>query len=258
MSCRSAERRPLCRRHLLTWAVAVSLLVHGVAYALVSPPPRTLPAAPRRAQLSFTVQTRPAPPRAPEVAPRPAAPPPRPVSPPRPRAVAAPQPEPAPELASAPAIAQESQPLNGVTLAGRGSGASFAMPLSDGAALEPTRTPPAASSVRGLARAAPRSSSLVPLSDLSVRPTPPQLAGALERNYPADARRRGLSGIAKVRARIDADGVVRSVTLLTESQAAFGAACSQTLKGSRWAPPKDKAGRAVATEIRYTCRFVVE
>ncbi|HYJ11440.1 MAG TPA: TonB family protein, partial [Polyangiaceae bacterium] len=81
---------------------------------------------------------------------------------------------------------------------------------------------------------------------------------ALERNYPADARKRGSSGSAKVRARIDPDGVVRQVTLLEESAPGFGTACTRTLNGSRWGAPKDKAGRSVATEIRYTCRFVVE
>jgi hypothetical protein len=61
-----------------------------------------------------------------------------------------------------------------------------------------------------------------------------------------------------VRARIDPDGMVRRVTLVEESAAGFGDACSRTLNGSRWAPPKDKAGRSVATEIRYTSRFVVQ
>ncbi len=28
--------------------------------------------------------------------------------------------------------------------------------------------------------------------------------------------------------------------------------------GSVWSPPRDQSGRAVATEVRYTCRFVVE
>ena len=58
--------------------------------------------------------------------------------------------------------------------------------------------------------------------------------------------------------RIDPDGVVRRVTLVEESAAGFGGACTRTLTGSRWAAPKDKAGRSVATEIRYTCRFVVQ
>ncbi len=96
------------------------------------------------------------------------------------------------------------------------------------------------------------------MNDLSARPSPPSLGAALERNYPPEARRRGLSGSAKVRARIDPDGIVRHVTLLEESAPSFGGACSRTLSGSRWAAPKDKAGRSVATEIRYTCRFVVE
>ena len=58
--------------------------------------------------------------------------------------------------------------------------------------------------------------------------------------------------------RTDADGTVRRVTLVEESGAGFGAACGRALTGSRWGAPKDKSGRSVATEIRYTCRFVVE
>ena len=38
----------------------------------------------------------------------------------------------------------------------------------------------------------------------------------------------------------------------------FGAACEQTLRGSRWSPPYDREGRAVSTFINYTCRFNVE
>jgi TonB family protein len=96
------------------------------------------------------------------------------------------------------------------------------------------------------------------VGDLSSRPSPPALGSALERYYPADARRAGSSGSAKVKARIDPDGVVRSVTLLNESAAGFGTACTRALQGSHWGAPKDKAGHSVATEIRYTCRFVVQ
>jgi TonB family protein len=137
------------------------------------------------------------------------------------------------------------------------------MPLGSGGSLEPTRVR-APAPVNAPAPAVPSAAPvrteplLVAVGDLSARPAPPALGPALERNYPADARRRGLSGTAKVRARIDPDGVVRRVSLLEESAAGFGSACSRTLSGSRWAAPKDKAGRAVATEIRYTCRFVVE
>ena len=156
--------------------------------------------------------------------------------------------------------------MAGVTLAGDGSGPGFAMPLAGGGSLEPTRVPapaPPAVNVPPPVTSAPRTPvkvepALVPVGDLSAKPSPPALGPALERNYPADARRRGLSGSAKVRARVDPDGVVRRVSLLEESAPGFGSACSKTLSGSRWAAPRDKAGRAVATEIRYTCRFVVE
>jgi TonB family protein len=80
----------------------------------------------------------------------------------------------------------------------------------------------------------------------------------LRANYPEEARQRGLAGSARVRARIDADGVIRSARLLTESSPGFGAACRKTVLGSQWSAPRDKNGGAVATEIVYTCHFQVD
>jgi hypothetical protein len=51
---------------------------------------------------------------------------------------------------------------------------------------------------------------------------------------------------------------VRQASVLDESSPGFGEACRRTVTGSRWSPPRDRQGRKVATEIRYTCRFVVE
>jgi TonB family protein len=83
------------------------------------------------------------------------------------------------------------------------------------------------------------------------------LDAALRNNYPSEARRRGIAGSASVRARIDADGIVREVTPLNETFPGFGEACRRTVRGSKWSPPRDGSGRQVATRIRYTCRFVV-
>ena len=239
-------------RRLLPWTIAASFLLHGVAYASLGAAPAAPKPQHRKTQLRFDVVEK-AKPAALEPPPK-ALPEPR---KPAPRKTAEPKPEPV-----APPIAEIPPPVSdGVTLAGDGSGPSFAMPLGNGGALEPTRVRSLAP-VNVPAPVAPAPAkmepALVPLGDLSSRPAPPVLGSALERNYPADARRRGLSGTAKVRARIDHDGVVRRVSLLEESGPGFGTACTKTLNGSRWAAPKDKAGRAVATEIRYTCRFVVE
>jgi periplasmic protein TonB len=244
----------MSKRRLLHWTVAASFLLHGVAYASLGAAPPLSKPEPRKTQLRFeVVQQKPPPEPKPE--------PPQP-APPKPKAQAA-QPkvaEPAP--VTLPPAAPE--PVdNGVTLAGDGTGNSFSMPLANGGTLDPSRArvvPPV--NVPAPVKAAPSAVLLEPplvaLSDLSTRPSPPSLADALERNYPTDARQRGLSGTAKVRARIDPDGVVRRVSMLEESGPGFGTACSRTLNGSRWAAPKDKAGRSVATEIRYTCRFVVQ
>jgi len=98
---------------------------------------------------------------------------------------------------------------------------------------------------------------VVSVADLSARPEPPALDAALRANYPADAERQGLGGSAQVKARIAPDGRVHNLAVLAESHPGFGEACRRTLAASRWSAPRDRDGRAVATEIRYTCRFVV-
>jgi TonB family protein len=99
---------------------------------------------------------------------------------------------------------------------------------------------------------------VVPFESLGSRPKPPALEASLRRNYPAEARRRALGGKATVLARIDRDGVARSVSVLSETFSGFGDACRRTLAGSRWSPPLDDMGRAVSTQVRYTCHFQVE
>jgi TonB family protein len=256
MTSKDLEDAGVTKRHLLPWTIVASFLLHGVAYASLGSAPVLTNPPQRKTLVSF------------EIAPSPkpmAAPPPAPAKPepakPKPHAAEPPSapkpPEPAP-----PSVAPEPPASEGVTLAGDGSGNAFSMPLGNGGAIEPVRarapTPPSPPLVAAVALSrGVTEPQLVAVGDLSARPSPPALGAALERNYPADARQRGQSGTAKVRARIDPDGVVRHVTLVEESAAGFGAACSRTLNGSRWAAPKDKAGRSVATEIRYTCRFVV-
>lgn len=244
-------------RRLLPWTIALSFLLHGVAYASLHAPPSSPKAQPRKTQLRFDVVSKPEPPPKPE--PEPAKP-----EPPKPEPRAA-KPKPVAEAAPPPPeVAAPVAKTDGVTLAGEGTGNAFSMPLGNGGSLEPTLRPRAPAPLNVPAPTAPAPTRVVTeppvvaVGDLSSRPSPPSLADALQRNYPASARQSGQSGTAKVRARIDPDGVVRRVTLLEESGAGFGAACSRTLNGSRWAAPKDKAGRSVATEIRYTCRFVVQ
>jgi TonB family protein len=267
MTSRNLDEEAMKHR-LLPWTIAGSLLLHGVAYASLGAAPAKGPGRHKKSVVSFEV-TRPARPVSPPptASPEPAQPKPEPPKA-KPKAAPAPPattPATAPPPTSQPPVA-EAPASPGITLAGEGTGNAFSMPLGSGGSLEPTHVPAIAPAplnsvppVTPAPRAPGRSEpTLVAVGDLSTRPSAPPLAGDLERNYPADARRRGLSGTAKVRARIDPDGVVRRVTLLEESAAGFGAACSRTVNGSRWGAPKDQAGHSVATEIRYTCRFVVQ
>jgi protein TonB len=256
MTSSNLEEEPMKRR-LLPWTIAASLLLHGVALASLSAAPAaSTPEHRKKTQLRFDVVEQPKP-KPVDEQPEPPKP-----EPPKPKARAA-EPKQAPKPEAAPPPEPAATTPAGVTLAGDGTGNAFSMPLGSGGSLEPQRVrAPAPVNVPAPVAPAPTPAPEVPrvvaASDLSARPSPPgSLGAALERNYPAAARRQGLSGSAKVRARIDPDGTVRRVALVEESAAGFGAACSRTLNGSRWAAPKDKAGHSVATEIRYTCRFVV-
>jgi TonB family protein len=237
---------------LTACALAGSFVLHGAAYAALPP---NVPVMESVGPSQVTVEI--PPPRAPRGrAVEPPPPEPEPLRPaPTARPVALPEPVRAPEPSRAPID------LRGVTLTD-GDGA-FASSVGDGSRLDgpiraPTAPAPTAPPVVAAAAVTPRAvPAVVPVADLSARPEPPALDAALRANYPADAERQGLGGSSQVRARIDPDGRVHNLAVLAESHPGFGEACRRTLAASRWSAPRDRDGRAVATEIRYTCRFVV-
>jgi outer membrane biosynthesis protein TonB len=206
----------------------------------------------------------------PKVAPPPAQPPPPKAAPrlavARPlRAAARPaaaQPRVAP--AAPPPAAEAPADFTGMTLTNDGAGAGWASATGNGEAMRgPVGRPGARAtgrSVEGAPAAAPRKRAepVVGIDDLSRRPEAPELASVLERFYPASARSKGIAGRAVVRARVTPDGELRELALLSETGMGFGAACRQTLEGSRWTPPLDRAGKPVSTVINYTCRFEVQ
>jgi periplasmic protein TonB len=240
--------------------LGVSVLLHGVAYASLAAAPRQNAGAAMTSEVAFEV----APPPPTEVEPAPA--PPAPQQPEPARAAPRPTPqraEPPPPEATA-QRAQNAVDLSGVTLTNGSGEAGWTSAVGNGSAMRGPQGPvraagPAAAvgSARepSVSRQAP---SLVGAADLSQRPRPPALDGVLKRHYPEEARSRGISGTASVRARIGADGKVSHTRVLSESFSGFGEACKRTLAGSRWSPPKNREGSAVATEIAYTCRFVVD
>jgi len=63
--------------------------------------------------------------------------------------------------------------------------------------------------------------------------------------YPADARRRGASGVVTVSFRLDARGEPEQVTLLSGARGEFDAAARQVLKASHCQPPPAAADGAV-------------
>jgi protein TonB len=165
----------------------------------------------------------------------------------------------APPPAAAPPPAETPADFTGTTLTNDGPGPGWASATGNGQTMNgPIGTPGAKVTGRSLdgggEGSGPR---VVGVSDLSQVPQAPDLASMLERYYPPDARRQGLSGKAVIRARIMPDGALRELKVVNESSPGFGAACRQTLQGSRWTPPLDRSGTAVSTYINYACRFEV-
>jgi len=166
--------------------------------------------------------------------------------------------------ASSPESTAEPLDLTGTTLTAEG-GAWAAQPGNGRASRGPIRIGRPRSGERALRTevgAKPTRSSrgapTVSAASLASPPRAPNLNATLARHYPAAAHARGIGGDAVVRVSIGPDGHVTSVAVMSESFPGFGAACRATVLGSVWSAPLDASGHAVATVVRYRCRFRVE
>ena len=247
---------------LTTLGFLGSIALHGAAYASLGLAPKRGAEGRPPPSVMFEVE---------EPAPKVSEPEPEPPPPPPAQeekvAVARPAAAPPPPAAAPPPQAAAPVDLSGLTLT-NGEGEGGWAPVGDGSSrggpigpigpkAKPAPVVPVTSAKPALIPAAGEPG-LVASRDLSDRPRPPALDGALKAYYPAEARNRAISGTASLRVRIEPSGRVKTASVLNESFSGFGAACQKALTGSVWSPPRDQSGRAVATEVRYTCRFVVE
>ena len=167
------------------------------------------------------------------------------------------------EPAAPPPQAETPADFSGVTLTNDGPGPGWGSAVGNGEAMHgPIGTRGAKVTGRSRAGGAgagtgPAGPPVVALGSLSRPPAPPDLNGALERHYPAEARRQGTPGQAVLKARVLPDGHVRDLVLVSQSAPGFGDACRATLRESVWSAPLDKTGQPVATFVTYTCRFEV-
>lgn len=262
------------RRLSLTMLLAVLLHV-GIVEAV----PRvraTMRRAPTTAQVDL-VEVEPLVPAEPEPEPEPEPARPEPV---RPEPVVAeqaaqqptePPPQAEPQPAEPPPPAQETPvEFDGLVLGGEGSSWSTtqasgqergALIGTPGAAVTGrSREGTPGGVVGGTGTGAP---TLVADADLRRRPVPPsadELNALLQRNYPEEAKRQGISGRARVRAIVGTDGRLRSVRVVRESPAGqgFGGACRRALlDAADWQPAIGPDGQPAATEIPFDCAFDV-
>ncbi|HET9991153.1 MAG TPA: energy transducer TonB [Kofleriaceae bacterium] len=243
----------------LTGLVVISLAVHGVAIVAMRSEHAHPQATPRaRTVVTMTVA--------------PAKPAPKPIAAAEPEAARA-APRISPQRTARPVkavVASAPQPtaetpadFTGVTMTNEAG--AWTTPVGNGAAMNgPIGTAGArvtgrsrAGSSGGAETAAPQGPRTVAVGDLSQPPRAPVLSDKLERNYPEDARSRGLSGKAVMRVRVMPDGHVQDLVVVAESAGGFGEACKRTLRDSVWSPPLDLGARPVSTVVSYTCTFEV-
>lgn len=255
---------------LLMWLLALLDLLRPASFEPLPPPAEVEVIAIEEPEPEPEV-VEPEPQPEPEVVepePEPAPPPPPREPPPR---TAAPPPPPAPGPPPRAETPPEPLDLTGMTLTGEGG--SFAVAAGDGTEREgPIGPPPPRSVPRGTPDGVEGGTGgggppegtgppVVAFRDLSRRPEqPPDLGERLARFYPPEARAQGVDGQAIVRFRINPDGSLSSIRLLSESVEGFGfgTRCVEMLREVRFSPPIDQRGNAVATVVtRFPCSFRV-
>jgi protein TonB len=244
--------------------LATSTAAHLVVFStlgLIPSPSEVL----AREEMEFEVIDPPEPEEPPPPPPEPEPPPEKPkeVTRAAPKEEATPPPEEAPPPTEAPA--EEVEDFTGTTLTAA-DGAGWSTAVGSGGALKGPvgkigrgQTAPAPQASAKQAPAGPR---VVPLSSLSRKPGPPTgLDRLLEKNYPSRARMQGVEGRALMKLRLLPSGRVGEMRVAEEFPPSFGfaEACRKTLRESQaFAPGLDKDGNPVATDINFTCSFVVD
>ncbi len=196
--------------------------------------------------------------------------PPEPAVQPRVRLPADPPPSPEPPAPEPPPAEETVADFSGMTLT-NDQGASWASATGSGAPMDgPIGRPGARVTGRnrsGTEGGTPggtgsgEGSDLVAPSDLSRRPGPPsaRLVELLRQNYPRRAQTQGLEGSARVRVRVESDGRVRALAVVSEDHEGFGEACRATIRaGGNWEAPLDRSGNAVATITTFRCTFTLD
>lgn len=193
-------------------------------------------------------------------------PPPEPVKAPKLKAAPAPTPPPAADTPPPQAAEEEVADFTGVTLTADGSGSSWSTAVGSGGALKgpigKIGNRPQAKPEVGAAKVAAVGPRVVALESLARKPEAPKgLDTLLERNYPRRARLQGVEGKVVVNMRILPNGRIGDIRVLQEFPAGFefASACRETLRQAPpFVAPLDRAGAAVAADIKFVCTFVVD
>jgi len=193
-----------------------------------------------------------APPPAPTLAPR-AAPRATPLAPPRdaPKALrpdaAPPPPNEAPPEAAPPTA---KAPVRiGISMSGSTPGGSFSAPAGNTLYGEVPKTAPSPAEVKPY-----RSERYVPPTQVTVLPKPVGDCVLPAKDYPEQAARLGIEGVAVLVVTVDETGEIAEARVVEDPGYGFGAAAASLVRRCKFEPAR-RGGEAVATSFRYKVRF---
>jgi protein TonB len=240
-------------------AVAVSLLVHASAGGALWALKPALGARPPETVEMEVLEPPPPPPPAPEPPP----PAPEPAPPPRPRRVAVrviPKPPPAepppPNQEPPPEPPKEpTPPVFGVTLDSTVTGESgVAVPVGNTTMVDPKRQAPGPKTQPLPAAEGPPPFS--PVGELYIAEPPRVLREVkVPDQYPAEARRLGLSGEVLLRVGVDRTGKIRTVKVVRGAGHGFDEAATKALWQFKFSAALANDGKAVDYVLTYKYRF---
>lgn len=94
----------------------------------------------------------------------------------------------------------------------------------------------------------------VEIFDLGDVDSPPQPRTRIEFNYPASAKRKGITGVVKVEYIVDQDGRVESITIVQSPHRLLSDATEEALRRARF-EPATKGGNVVKVRMRATVPY---
>jgi protein TonB len=134
-------------------------------------------------------------------------------------------------------------------MSGSSSGGTFSAPAGNTLYGEMPKTAPSPAEVKPYA-----SEHYVPPTQVTVLPKPVGDCVLPAKDYPEQAQRLGIEGVAVLLIQVDENGQVADARVVEDPGHGLGAAAASLVRRCKFEPAR-RGGEAVATSLRYKVRF---